>query len=291
MDPADLLLSSYDFRYRRRGSPSGPWNPAMPPACWWCPAGRRDPQGHPAPHGVGLAGGTEARRSAGGERHPGAAGPLRARRASGGARGTAGAGAPWSGPVAVPGAGPPNGCDPGKATWRLAKRLDHHPCRCRWKAEDPATGGLLVRFPPDVLSMAPSIETAAGDATERCPYLPISTSTMLRTRSDTRPGTRPDQGRWRRPRPGCISVMNCWPPWGSKGLRSPRVTLHVGLGTFRPLEQRTSPGWNCTASGWRWPPTLVDGCGGLPGAGGRVIAVGTTSVRSLEGVAHLHGGS
>jgi S-adenosylmethionine:tRNA ribosyltransferase-isomerase len=68
------------------------------------------------------------------------------------------------------------------------------------------------------------------------------------------------------------------------------VTLHVGLGTFRPLEEEHLEGLELHSEWVEVSAELVAAVEATRRRGGRVIAVGTTSVRSLEGVAALHGG-
>ena len=66
------------------------------------------------------------------------------------------------------------------------------------------------------------------------------------------------------------------------GIEICRVTLHVGLGTFRPItaakldEHPMHAEWACIDS-----PT-VSRLNGIRAAGGRIVAVGTTVVRTLE---------
>jgi S-adenosylmethionine:tRNA ribosyltransferase-isomerase len=68
------------------------------------------------------------------------------------------------------------------------------------------------------------------------------------------------------------------------------ATLHVGLGTFRPLENEDLSSLHLHSEWVEISQTLVDAVNDCRARGGRVIAIGTTSVRSLEGVARLHGG-
>ena len=76
-----------------------------------------------------------------------------------------------------------------------------------------------------------------------------------------------------------------------RGIDLAEVTLHVGLGTFRPLEAEHLEGLELHAEWVEVTPELVAAVQACRARGGRVVAVGTTSVRSLEGVAALHGGS
>jgi S-adenosylmethionine:tRNA ribosyltransferase-isomerase len=69
------------------------------------------------------------------------------------------------------------------------------------------------------------------------------------------------------------------------------VTLHVGPGTFRPVEvddpraHRLDPEWT------RISPEAAQAIGRARAAGRRVVAVGTTVVRTLEGSARANGGT
>ncbi|MFN7678046.1 MAG: S-adenosylmethionine:tRNA ribosyltransferase-isomerase, partial [Cyanobacteriota bacterium] len=75
-----------------------------------------------------------------------------------------------------------------------------------------------------------------------------------------------------------------------KGVERAAVTLHVGLGTFRPLERENLEGLQLHSEGVEVGAALVAAVEATRQRGGRVVAVGTTCVRSLEGVAALHGG-
>ena len=76
----------------------------------------------------------------------------------------------------------------------------------------------------------------------------------------------------------------------SKGVELATVTLHVGLGTFRPLEQEDLSTLALHREWVELSPRLVEAVEACRRRGGRVLAVGTTTVRSLEGVAALHDG-
>jgi S-adenosylmethionine:tRNA ribosyltransferase-isomerase len=61
-----------------------------------------------------------------------------------------------------------------------------------------------------------------------------------------------------------------------------RVELVVGLDTFRPIEVDTVEDHPIHSEWYRVPDTTWDAVQATRAAGGRVVAVGTTSVRSLE---------
>lgn len=60
------------------------------------------------------------------------------------------------------------------------------------------------------------------------------------------------------------------------------TTLHVGLGTFQPLRSGMLPGQRLHAEWCRLPEETVEAMQIARSRGGRVIAVGTTVVRTLE---------
>jgi len=72
-----------------------------------------------------------------------------------------------------------------------------------------------------------------------------------------------------------------------KGIRFATVTLHVGLGTFRPMKTDTLEEHQMHEEWVDVPDETMQAIEETRRNGGRVIAVGTTSVRSLEsGVRH-----
>lgn len=73
----------------------------------------------------------------------------------------------------------------------------------------------------------------------------------------------------------------------TKGARIAYVTLHVGLDTFAPVNE-TNPEEHRIHSEWcELPQETADLINQTKQAEGRVVAVGTTSVRTLESVASL----
>jgi S-adenosylmethionine:tRNA ribosyltransferase-isomerase len=71
----------------------------------------------------------------------------------------------------------------------------------------------------------------------------------------------------------------------SQGVRFATLTLHVGLDTFAPVTE-ASPAEHIIHTEWcHIPPETADLVNQTKAAGGRVIAVGTTSVRTLESAA------
>lgn len=67
-----------------------------------------------------------------------------------------------------------------------------------------------------------------------------------------------------------------------RGVRRATVTLHVGLGTFLPVTVEEVQQHRMHAEVYEVPPAAVEAVAACRAAGGRVVAVGTTSVRALE---------
>ena len=75
-----------------------------------------------------------------------------------------------------------------------------------------------------------------------------------------------------------------------KGVETAFVTLHVGLGTFRPVKEDDVLQHKMHSEHYHLPQETVDKILQTKQTGGRVIAVGTTSCRTLEAVATEHDG-
>ena len=67
-----------------------------------------------------------------------------------------------------------------------------------------------------------------------------------------------------------------------RGIDIARVTLHVGLGTFRPISTTTRSGHSLHSEWCEIDEAAVRTIQAARERGGRVVAVGTTSVRTLE---------
>ena len=68
----------------------------------------------------------------------------------------------------------------------------------------------------------------------------------------------------------------------SKGVNLGYVTLHVGLGTFRPVKEEAIEDHDMHSEFCTVPPETAELINLTKAAGGRVICVGTTSCRTLE---------
>ncbi|WP_289135379.1 tRNA preQ1(34) S-adenosylmethionine ribosyltransferase-isomerase QueA [uncultured Brevibacillus sp.] len=76
----------------------------------------------------------------------------------------------------------------------------------------------------------------------------------------------------------------------AKGIQLAYVTLHVGLGTFRPVAADSVEEHVMHAEYYEIPEETAELVNRAKAEGRRVIAVGTTSCRTLETVGRAHGG-
>lgn len=75
----------------------------------------------------------------------------------------------------------------------------------------------------------------------------------------------------------------------AKGIKTAFVTLHVGLGTFRPVTAEKVTDHRMHSEHYYLPKAAADAILETKTNGGRVIAVGTTSCRTLESVGTREG--
>ncbi len=73
------------------------------------------------------------------------------------------------------------------------------------------------------------------------------------------------------------------------GVKIVNVTLHVGLGTFRPVKVDNIEEHHMHTEHYYMPADTADTINAVKAAGGRVICVGTTSCRTVESVASKYG--
>ena len=68
----------------------------------------------------------------------------------------------------------------------------------------------------------------------------------------------------------------------AKGVERIELTLHVGAGTFKPVSEENIEDHPMHAEQFVFPPVAADRLNRVRAAGGRILAVGTTSLRTLE---------
>jgi S-adenosylmethionine:tRNA ribosyltransferase-isomerase len=72
-----------------------------------------------------------------------------------------------------------------------------------------------------------------------------------------------------------------------RGVRTAEVTLHVGAGTFQPVRTESLSEHKMHSEWFKVPQSTVDAIRATKAAGGRIVSVGTTTLRALESAA-LH---
>lgn len=68
----------------------------------------------------------------------------------------------------------------------------------------------------------------------------------------------------------------------ARGVERASVTLHVGAGTFQPVKTEDIAQHRMHSEWYEVPPATQEAIARLRGRGGRLVAVGTTTVRTLE---------
>ena len=153
---------------------------------------------------------------------------------------------------------------------------------------DVASGGRVVRFPAACTTPEAIEALLARYGTMPLPPYIQQHSDDDDTRYQTRYASRP--GAVAAPTAGLHLSDDLLQAIRGRGVAIAETTLHVGLGTFRPVETEDLSQLELHSEWVEVSPALVEAVRACRARGGRVIAVGTTSVRSLEAVAQLHGG-
>ena len=147
-------------------------------------------------------------------------------------------------------------------------------------AIDAATGGRLLQF--DV-PLETSLETWI-DRLGQMPLPPYITQTDAQPEQyQTVYADRP--GAVAAPTAGLHFTPELLQRLQARGIEQAFVTLHVGVGTFRPVEAETITDHTMHAEWVEVPSATVVKIQQTKASGGRIIAVGTTVVRSLESAA------
>jgi S-adenosylmethionine:tRNA ribosyltransferase-isomerase len=76
----------------------------------------------------------------------------------------------------------------------------------------------------------------------------------------------------------------------ARGIEIAEITLHVGYGTFQPVRVERVEDHRLAAERYEVAPGPAAAVNAALDSGRRVIAVGTTSTRTLEAIALAHGG-
>src|SRR6185437_10354259 len=75
----------------------------------------------------------------------------------------------------------------------------------------------------------------------------------------------------------------------AQGISLHRLTLHVGAGTFLPVKADDTEGHTMHSEWGTVPAEVADALNAARAKGGRIVAVGSTSLRLLESAADANG--
>jgi len=115
------------------------------------------------------------------------------------------------------------------------------------------------------------------------------TGTSLGEKSAENPSTASLVGSVAAPTAGLHFTDRLLTELAEKNIQTAEVTLHVGIGTFRPVEVSDIETHQMHQERIEVPAATVEKIQQTKANGGRVIAVGTTSTRALEGAAAISG--
>ena len=91
-------------------------------------------------------------------------------------------------------------------------------------------------------------------------------------------------------RTGASHVRQVLDQLDAAGIQKAEVTLHVGAGTFQPVRVENIADHTMHSEHVEVDQTCVDAVHACRERGGRVVAIGTTAVRSLESAARQQTG-
>ncbi|MBD2390202.1 tRNA preQ1(34) S-adenosylmethionine ribosyltransferase-isomerase QueA [Aphanizomenon flos-aquae NRERC-008] len=147
---------------------------------------------------------------------------------------------------------------------------------------DPETGGRLLQFdlPPEV----PLVQVLG-----KFGQIPLPPYITASTAADEQYQTvyAQEQGAIAAPTAGLHFTPSLLEKLRNYGINQAFITLHVGIGTFRPVEVKDVTNHVMHKEWIEVSSDTVEQVLATRAAGGRIIAVGTTAVRALEGAAQL----
>jgi S-adenosylmethionine:tRNA ribosyltransferase-isomerase len=173
--------------------------------------------------------------------------------------------------------------------WQLTllTRLERGEAQVRVEPADPAAVVLdrIGRMP-----LPPYIHRAAGRAERTTSRAPRATSRAREQAEDLDAADRADYQTVYASAPGAVAAptagLHFTPGLVAairrQGVAIAEVVLHVGLGTFHPIEADDLADHNMHKEWYSLPAQAVDTIQSTRATDGRLIAVGTTSVRVLE---------
>ncbi len=147
--------------------------------------------------------------------------------------------------------------------------------RCEILENIPETGGRRVRF---------SCEGVFEEVLDRLGEMPLPPYIHEKLRDPGRYQTvyARQEGSAAAPTAGLHFTPELLTRIREKGVRVVPVLLHVGLGTFRPVKEENAENHVMHSEFCQVTEEAAETLNGIRASGGRIICVGTTSVRTLE---------
>jgi len=153
--------------------------------------------------------------------------------------------------------------------------------------KDESTGGRIIQFPDEFTSRSEmsKLLDLYGEV-PLPPYIDKNKSSAHEEKYQTRFASKP--GAIAAPTAGLHLSDELIEILKIRGIRIAQITLHVGIGTFRPLEKEDLSQLNLHSEWVQVNEDAIRAIKGCKEEGGKVFAIGTTSVRALES-AYLRG--
>ena len=147
--------------------------------------------------------------------------------------------------------------------------------------QDESTGGRIIQFPNEFTSRIEmeNLLDLCGEV-PLPPYIDKNKSSGHEERYQTRFASKP--GAIAAPTAGLHLSDELIENLKFKGIRIAQITLHVGLGTFRPLVKEDLSQLHLHSEWIEVTEETIQAIARCKEEGGKVFAVGTTSVRALE---------
>ncbi|MBN34241.1 MAG: tRNA preQ1(34) S-adenosylmethionine ribosyltransferase-isomerase QueA [Rhodospirillaceae bacterium] len=148
-------------------------------------------------------------------------------------------------------------------------------------------GELILRFETGALALVDQLDRHG--AMPLPPYIKRSQGADTDDRHDYQTVYANEPGAVAAPTAGLHFTDALFDRLAARGIGTVRLTLHVGLGTFQPIRVEDTDDHVMHAEWGRIDETTAGRVNACRAGGGRVVAVGTTSVRLLESAADADG--
>lgn len=155
------------------------------------------------------------------------------------------------------------------------------------RVDDKRQDGLLVlKFDGDEQSFANALQSVGMPPLP--PYIAAKRGYLEADKLDYQTVYAQAEGSVAAPTAGLHFTDRLFEALDARGVKRAFVTLHVGMGTFLPVKAYTTDEHVMHAEWGEIPQGVADEINATRAAGGRIIAVGTTSLRILESAAQMN---